>query len=205
MNEKELENLTNYGISVETINKISNHIIHYLTKDVYKKVLFIHEVFGFAGLSYEQIDILLQQNISILDKDDFEIIKIACVLENTGLADEMFIKSYKKHVLNYKRIFMRDFVIKESGKGAYSKRNSVARFLLEPDYKAYSGVHQFDVYEVIKNQVDSDKELEWLLNKSLMYNGKHITVDECINRLALIFYNKYKEKRCKAKNYDRFI
>ena len=199
MNEKELENLTNYGISVETINKIMNHLMCYLTKDVYDKVLFIHEIFSYAGFSDEQIDILIRQNISILDKKKFEIVKMACILENTGLVDEMFAKSYIKRILNYKRIFMRDLIIKKSNRETYPNGNSLARFLLSHDYKAYSSVYQIDIYQTTKSQANSDEELEWVLNKCLTYNGKPITVDECINRSALIFYNKYKEKKMQGK------
>lgn len=187
----------------ETINKVLIFSGENEKIDVLKKVKFIFSIMNYAGVSDEQLEKILNSKISILSKEDIEIIKAACILNKTGLIDEIFCKnSILKNALNYKRIFMRHFVAEKSGR--YLNKSSIL-FLTEPDKEAYgSCLFDRDVIKILNVSISSDEELERELNNHMSYNNNMpITVDKCINLLSIRFLNKYKESQ--TKKNDRSI
>ena len=93
---------------------------------------------------------------------------------------------------------MRNIIAQRSGR--YGKSLS-PNILICEDSIAYGSKYNFyeDIFRVLNARVDTDEELESILNKYLMFNGEHVTVDEYINKLAVIFFNKYKKKEIKRK------
>lgn len=174
----------------DTINAILNHCNHHNDVDIIKVINDIYDIFSFVGLSNDYIEVLIKKNISILDCSKSELLKIAYILQEVNLNDEIFSKStIASGITNYKRVFMRNFVAKISGR--YEKYNGVD-FLTASDSCAYGLKYNFNKNcDVLEKGILSDEELENALNKQLKYDGKTITVDEYLNKKAISFYIKF--------------
>lgn len=199
MNNNELiDYLKSRGMSNETIARVlfycrNNENINYADK-----IEFIFNILNYAGISDEQIEFILNINTAIIDKTNSDIIKNAAVLHNTGMIDEIFSKErFGSKWSRYKRIFMRNIIAERSGR---YQRSLSPEILVCEDLIAYNKLRFYeDIIKVLNARIDSDEELENELNKYLTYNGEHVTVDEYINKLAVIFFNKYKKREIKRK------
>lgn len=191
-----IEYLKEKGIKDETINKILIFYGENENIDILKKIKFLFNIMNYAGVSNEQLDNLLYLKTSILNKDNDEIIKTASILNETGMIDELFSKnSTCKNVIQYKRIFMRNFIAERSGR--YNRKVS-ASFLTCSESDAY-GTYLFDldIKRVLNMSILNDNSLEQVLNSCMTYNGVHITVDDYITKSSIKFYKKYKERQLK--------
>lgn len=192
------DQLIDYLESKNMDNSTINIILNFLknkTNDfnVIKPLEDIYGIFSYVGFSNEQIEMFITKNTSVLGLPKIEIIKIAYVLHNTGFIEEMFDNQLVVGGLkNYKRIFMRDLIAKKTGR--YNNTKSL-KFLTFSDSSAYGGEFKFDVdvFNIFWVRISSDAELESLLNKSLLSDNKHISVNDYINKKSLLFYNKYLE------------
>lgn len=173
----------------DTINAILKYDSIHNTNSI-KIINDIYDIFNFIGLNNDYIEVLIRKNISILDCSKSELVKIAYVLQEVNLNDEIFSKyTIASGITNYKRVFMRDFVSKMSGR--YEKYHGVD-FLTASDSIAYSFKYNLNKNcDVLQKGISCDEELENALNKSLKYDGKHITVDEYLNKKAISFYIKF--------------
>ena len=197
-NNELIDYLKSRGMSNETIARVlcycrNNENINYADK-----IEFIFNILNYAGISDEQIEFILNINTAIVDKTNSDIIKNAAVLHNTGMIDEIFSKERSGSKWSrYKRIFMRNIIAERSGR---YQRSLSPEILVCEDLIAYNKLKFCeDVRKVLNKRIDSDEELESVLDKSLMYNGRHVTVDEYINKLAVVFFNEYKKREFKRK------
>lgn len=199
MNNNELiDYLKDKGMSNETIARVLFYCRNKENMNYYDKIKFIFNILGYAGLTDDQIGLVLNINPAIVDRSNSDIVKNAAVLSGTGMIDEIFSKERSaSRYLRYKRIFMRNIIAERSTR--YSKSLSPDVLVCE-DTVTYGKLKFYeDVYNVLNARVNSDAELEDVLNKSLMINGQHVTVDEYINKLAVMFFNKYKMREIKRK------
>lgn len=198
-NNELIDYLKSKGMSNETIARVLFYCKKNDNVDYTNKIKFVFDILNYAGVSDEQMEFILNKNTAIIDRSNGEIIKIAAVLYNTNMIDEIFSKERAGNkFFRYKRIFMRNIIAERSGR--YGKSLS-PNILICEDSIAYGSKYNFyeDIFRVLNARVDTDEELESILNKYLMFNGEHVTVDEYINKLAVIFFNKYKKKEIKTK------
>lgn len=194
-----VEFLESKGMSSDGINKIIKFVMNKKEDINYVELLIkIYEIMNYAGLTDEQIELLICNNINILEMEYSEIIKIAYILQDIGLVEEIFEKRsvYQKAMTNYKKLFIRNFVAKHGGR--YLRTNSPA-FLTDSDLNAYGEKYGLCVtaYQIFHKNIFSDEEAEKEINKILNIktsNGKEekrVTVDEFINVKSKIFYSTF--------------
>ena len=190
LEEKYMDNDTINAI----LKYISNHNI-----DVVEKINSIYDIFDFVGLSNEYIEVLIRKTIGILDCSKSELVKIAYVLNEVNLNDEIFSKvSIANGIINYKRVFMRDLISKLSGR---FKTHKGVDFLTVGDNYAYGSKYNLNKScDVLQKGIYCDEALENVLSKYLKFDGNNVTVDEYLDKMATRFYLKfllYKNKKAK--------
>ena len=160
----------------DTINVVLKYVMVHDNSDIIKTINNIYDIFSYAGLNNDQIELLIKKNVRILNSSKSEMLKLACVLQEVNLNDEIFSKpTIVSGITNYKRVFMRDFISKISEKRAYRKG---VDFLTTSD-------------NVIQRGIFCDEDLEAALNKHLKFKGKPISVEEYLNKMAVNFYIKF--------------
>ena len=193
INEK-VEELVNYlyekGMSQDGYLRVANWQEAHKSYNVLEFCQKTYNIFEYIGMNEEQIERFIVKNLNIFLKPIEEVYKLAFVLKEVGAIDEIFESDYfSGKVTNYKRLFMRDFISKKSGK--YERGNGIAP-LLVGDKAAYDRYKMhIAAFHAFGTSVDSDVELENALNKILRLNGNDITVDEYLERSAKLFYTKY--------------
>lgn len=194
-----VEFLESKGMSSDGINRILRYVFNRKEDVNYLELLNkIYEIMNYAGLNDDQIEILICNNINILELEYSEIVKIAYILQDIGLVDEIFEKRsvYQKAMTNYKKMFIRNFIAKHGGR--YLKTNSPA-FLTDSDLNTYGEKYGLCVsaYQIFHKNIFSDEEAEKELNKILCIKNinnteqKNVTVDDFINNKSKIFYSTF--------------
>lgn len=150
----------------------------------------IYGLFGYIGFNEEQIECFIVNNLNVFLKGKDEINKIAFVLKEVDAIDEIFNGGYfASKTTNYKRLFMRDFISKKSGR--YERGKGIAPLVVH-DRDAYERYNmKVAAYRALGQDIGCDEELEEFLDKVLMVNGEHITVEDYIDRSSKRFYIKY--------------
>lgn len=210
------------GASNELINNVIDKIVLKLNDEEYKtflnKLEFVYDIFMSIGFSNNEINDFLSNssNVNILKKDKKEIIKIVYVLNRVGVQrlltdpDEPL-----RNGLMYKRIFMRDLYLKL--KNGYEYRSGLG-LLSSSELEAYGSKYKLatktikeddeklpdHLKELLKDgkkisSVSSDAELERFLDKVLVVNNKHVTVDKFIEMASTNFYKNYMLNKLKGK------
>lgn len=174
----------------DTINVVLKYVMVHDNTDIIKTINNIYDIFSYAGLNNDQIELLIKKNVRILNSSKSEMLKLACVLQEVNLNDEIFSKpTIVSGITNYKRVFMRDFISKISEKRAYRKG---VDFLTTSDNMAYSSKYNLnECCDVIQRGIFCDEDLEAALNKHLKFKGKPISVEEYLNKMAVNFYIKF--------------
>lgn len=191
----ELEDfLLEKNMSQEGYVKVTNIQKKFRNYDILSYCEEIYGLFEFIGLNEEQIEAFIVKNPNIFIGNKDVIRKIAYVLKEVNANDEFFGSSnFVGRITNYKRLFMRDLVCKRGGK--YDRGNGVS-ILVVHDKEAYSRYHlSIAAYNVFKKDINSDEELEYELNRSLLSNQEHITVEEFIDKYSKLLYLKYFNKK----------
>lgn len=189
--EELIELLESKSMDNGTINEILKFSGRNPKVDIKKTLAFIYGIFSYIGLSDEQIELLLFKYVNILKKPQFEVVKIAYVLHNIGLSDEIFsAPSTIYGICNYKKAFIRNILASYGDKRGGIK-NSVS-FLVCDEKTAYTtyglsscALRTFDVLAT------HDNEVEAILNTMLKICDEPVSVDEYISKKAMLFYNKY--------------
>lgn len=170
------------------VTKVANYLGTIKEIDIEKSLDFIYNIFNYIGISDEQIENILFLRTGILALKQEEIVKIAYVLQYTGLINELLSKpSYIKSINNYKRIFMRHTALLNNN-GYNNKYSPGISFLTVRGNDAYV---RFYIPNFFGESVMSDERLEEILNSMLKIGDKPVSVDEYINKNAWRFYNKY--------------
>lgn len=166
--------------------------------DVLDYCIRIYEILNYIGLNDEQVEKFIINNLNIFQTPIEELYKIAFVLKEVNLNDEIFANDYSaRRITNYKRLFLRDFIYKRSGRT--EKRNAIAPLIVS-DSEAYEryGLGRASYY-VIGYNASSDEEVEITLNKILKLNEEPITVEDYIERSTKLFYLKFSRDMKKKK------
>lgn len=153
-----------------------------------EKLDFIFSIFNYVGIENEQVEKILSIRTVILTLEPKEIVKIAYVLQYTGLIEEFLSKpSYIKSINNYKRIFMRHTALLNNN-GYNNKYSPGISFLTVRGNDAYV---RFYIPNFFGESVMSDERLEEILNSMLKIGDKPVSVDEYIDINAKQFYHRY--------------
>lgn len=217
-----IEFLEANNASNELINKVMDIVVK-LNDDDYRNFLskleFVYDMFAYIGFSNDEVNDFLNNfyNVGILRKDKKEIIKIIYVLNRVGVQRLITdINEPLKNGLLYKRIFMRDFYLKL--KNGYDYRIGLG-LLSTSEIEAYGTKYRLGVktitekekddipkytYDLVKGNkvipsISSDKELEDFLDKIIIVNDKHYTVDEYIKIASNSLYRKYLQSKLNGK------
>lgn len=153
----------------------------------------IYELFRYIGLTNDQIEMFIINNKKIFIAPFNEIVKMAYVLKKVDMHDEMFkAQRSSSNASQYKKIFMRHLLYEKSNKyadgcGIYG--------LIERSRKAYDQYSlSLMARDVFHKTIISDDDLEVQLNKIILFNNEHVTVDEFIDKASKLFYMEYIRK-----------
>lgn len=153
----------------------------------------IYELFRYIGLTNDQIEMFIINNKKIFITPFNEIVKIAYVLKKVDMHDEIFNGQRSScNASQYKKIFMRHLLFEKSNKyaggcGIYG--------LIERSRRAYDQYGlSLMARDVFHKTIISDDDLEFQLNKVILFNNEHVTVDEYIDKASKLFYMEYIRK-----------
>lgn len=214
--------LENKGASIEDINKIMNIFLNIKCDDdsILNCLEYLYNLFSYAGLTDEQITMLLQNSRVIFDAyyknfndikhyykvnnckvDNLYIIKLAYVLKETNYLDDVF--RTKMHIYganNYKRIFIRSYVYDRSKK---IKAHN-CKLITASEKISYGPQNSFGYVadKVLGPVVSNDIELEDKIDKLLkiLTNNSDMTVERYITHMALKFYRDFHAYMNKKEN-----
>lgn len=203
MGYKELiEYFENKGISEYAIKEILEWLVKHDKKDkinIISQIDYLYDIFSFVGLNNEQIELFIVKNTSVLKKEKGELNKIAFVLKYTDVIDKIF-KLRVNGLANYKRVFVRDYIIKHARKDYYSSAGLGVLTCYET--QAYGSVYNLDYFVncLFQEHSFSDLETESHINKRLTINGKRISVDDYITLHSKLLYARYLRYKTKMAN-----
>ena len=153
----------------------------------------IYDLFSYIGLTNEQIEMFIIHNKKMFLQPFNEIVKMAYVLKKVDMHDEIFNAQRSScNASQYKKIFMRHLLYEKSNKyaggcGIYG--------LIERSRKAYDQYGlSLMARDMFHKTIISDDDLEVQLNKVLLFNNEHVTVDEYIDKASKLFYMEYIRK-----------
>lgn len=94
------------------LQKFSDEYASNMEKNVKK----IFSILSYAGLTTEQIEQFIYNNVRFLEKSENELFKLGAVFNAVGANDELFsVKSYIIRMGDYKRLYARDLLFKKAG------------------------------------------------------------------------------------------
>ena len=153
----------------------------------------IYDLFSYIGLTNEQIEMFIIHNKKMFLQPFNEIVKMAYVLKKVDMHDEIFNAQRSScNASQYKKIFMRHLLYEKSNKyaggcGIYG--------LIERSRKAYDQYGlSLMARDMFHKTIISDDDLEVQLNKVLLFNNEHVTVDEYIDKASKLFYMEFIRK-----------
>ena len=187
------EFLDSMGMSQENFLKMADFQELHHSYDMLGYCKKIYKLFSYIGLTYEQIEMFIIHNKGMFLEPFDEIVKMAYVLKKVDMHDEFFRTARSSgDASQYKKIFMRNLLFEKSNKyaggcGVYG--------LIERSRKAYDQYGLSMIAKHVFNEVIiSDEDLEKHLDKHLLFNNEHVTVEDYIDKKSKLFYMEYIRK-----------